>query len=160
MPSLAPRLSRELFLRLTAAPSAMFSGARQQFGLELENRSGQTLASVSPHPVHIAYRWLDASTNEMVEPEGVRTPLSASVGAGSRHRQSADVTAPLREGRFVLRVTLVQEGVRWFDETVPPVVAEHIVDVTSSGLLEPEGPTGARALHLGAVTQWIPARAL
>ena len=41
MSSLSPRLSRELFLRLTAAPAAMFSGARQQFGVELENRSGQ-----------------------------------------------------------------------------------------------------------------------
>jgi hypothetical protein len=43
---------------------------------------------------------------------------------------SVEVVAPADPGRFILRITLVQEDLRWLDRTATPVFADQTVVIT------------------------------
>lgn len=48
--------------------------------------------------------------------DGLRTPLPRDIGPDERVSLKAMIQAPEREGRYVIEVTLVQEGVAWFPD--------------------------------------------
>jgi hypothetical protein len=64
--------------------------------------------------VRLAYRWLAADGRAVVE-NGLRTDLPRDLLGGEEVQLAATVRAPDESGRFTLRLTLVQEGVAWFD---------------------------------------------
>lgn len=64
--------------------------------------------------VSVAYRWLDPQGHVVVM-EGLRTLLPRDVGPGERVELPARVEVPDRLGDLVLMLTLVQDGVDWFD---------------------------------------------
>jgi len=94
----------------------------------VRNDSGEVLGSRPPHPVHVAYHWVDADSGAMEVFDGERTTLPAAVAAGGRVALPARVRAPARPGRFRLQVRLVQEGVGWLEHGGPacdPEVQVH-----------------------------------
>lgn len=81
--------------------------------LALDNGSSTTLSSTGRAPVLLAYHWLDDAGKTVVF-DGRRTPL------GGPLRPGASTTRPLRVDAApprasIVRLTLVQEGVAWFD---------------------------------------------
>ena len=48
--------------------------------------------------------------------DGIRTPLVPSIEPGSSQTYEIKIAAPPEPGDYRLRVILVQEGIRWFDE--------------------------------------------
>lgn len=84
--------------------------------MEIANDSGCTLASSGLYPVNIAYHWIVADTGDMVVFDGERTRLNKPLPTGSVGEYAAHVLAPAAGGRYLLRITLVQEAVAWFDE--------------------------------------------
>ena len=52
----------------------------------------------------------------MVAWDGERSVLPRDVGPGKQASVSVAVTLPLNPGRYILRLTLLQEGAAWFDE--------------------------------------------
>jgi hypothetical protein len=68
----------------------------------------------SQHPVNLSYWWLDAATGQVVVPDGRRTSLPAPLAGGASVALAVTIEAPERLGRYVLRLTAVQEGVDWF----------------------------------------------
>jgi len=61
---------------------------------------------------------------------GLRTPLPGTLVPGERMTALLRVRAPAQAGSYVLRATLVQEGVAWFDELDPGNACDLIVGVT------------------------------
>lgn len=93
----------------------------------LVNRSPWDLRSEMPHPVHLAHHWLSDDGRTMVLYESERTRLAPVLCHGGSAQYAMAGAAPAQAGSYILRVTLVQEDVRWFDESVFCDVAVTVV---------------------------------
>jgi hypothetical protein len=82
---------------------------------EVTNRTSQRLGSHHPAPIYLSYHWFDADGNVAIF-EGLRAPLIPPLAPGSSGIYELKIAAPRDPGEYRLRITLVQEGVRWFDE--------------------------------------------
>ncbi len=83
--------------------------------VEVENKSSSDWSSSAKLPVSLCYHWLD-DKNDYVIFDGIRTKFdSGALKQKSKITQSMKIEAPNRQGVFQLIVTIVQDGVRWFD---------------------------------------------
>jgi hypothetical protein len=105
-------------------PVRMLEAEQRTFDICVENLGGTTWpAGQRGEPeVRLAYRWLDCD-GEIVA-HGMHTPLPADLEPGASQVVPLHVLAPHRAGRYILRLDLVHEHVRWFDCGV-----ERAVDV-------------------------------
>jgi len=94
------------------------SGSYFQTEVTVRNASKALLSGFLPNPVRICYHWMDCKGSKPVLYEGLRTNLFPALRPGHSRTYRAAVQAPDRPGSYVLRFTLVQEFVRWFDD--PP----------------------------------------
>ncbi len=128
MPPLPPSIANGVGIRASAprvvAPLDSFS-----LSVEIVNQTRESLATIGATPVRLSYHWLDATSGEIVEFEGVRTSLTRRVTSGVPHRQDMQAVAPAHAGTFTLRVTLVQETVMWFTDLPTPVFDDVAVVV-------------------------------
>ncbi len=83
----------------------------------VHNRGTAVLASAGAHPVRLSYRWLDAEGRVVLE--GLRGELGRTLPPGDAAPVTAGLLTPWDEGDYELRVSLVQEHVRWFDDVDP-----------------------------------------
>lgn len=115
----APGERRPVYVRVTNA-----GGVRWPWGLDQEPQ------------IRAAYHWRHAG-GEVLEHEGLRSPLPVAVGPGETVVVPLWVDAPAVAGTYLLDIDLVHEHVRWFDDplTVELRVAERTHTPTS-------GPTG------------------
>lgn len=97
--------------------------------IEIINNSTHQLASTLPHPVHLSYHWLDSQGENVVVFEGLRTPIHPSLPPKSRSVYEALLKPPTHPGHYILRLTLVQEEIRWFDNESPPLMADIPITV-------------------------------
>ena len=81
----------------------------------ITNRGQARLVTAPPHPVHLAYRWF----GDAVIDEGRRTVLPRPVATGEHLDLLLRLGGPPVPGRWTLAVSLVQEGVAWFDDLDP-----------------------------------------
>jgi Domain of unknown function (DUF4915) len=95
-------------------PSTFVSGRTTFIEVSITNLGEGFLCSALPHPVHISYKWTASSPSTTLD-EGLRTKLPCMLPPGRSLRCKVDVLPPPIAGTFRLTVTLVQEGVRWFD---------------------------------------------
>ena len=84
----------------------------------ISNEGNAILVSAPPHPVRISYRWV-ARHDPTVALEGTRTSLPDAIPPGEERRCAFTVRTPRCPGIYDLRVTLVQEGIAWFDDLDP-----------------------------------------
>ena len=103
------------------------AGERFSVAVTVVNHSAWDMRSESPHPVHLAHHWLREDGRTMVRYESERTRLMPALCAGGSTEYDMAGLAPEERGSYILRVTLVQEGVRWWDESVTCDVAVTVV---------------------------------
>jgi hypothetical protein len=117
-------------VRLGTVPARVGRKARFKVAVTLENHGSHTFGSFPPFPVHLSYRWLDATTGAIVVAEGPRAEVRPPLHGQHAEEYTMGVVAPEMAGRFRLRATLVQEWVLWFDTLEPAVAdsAEIVVD--------------------------------
>jgi acetolactate synthase-1/2/3 large subunit len=131
-----PLAAEECRVKVEACvPPVLATNADISMGCAVENLGQQILMSAPPYPVHLSYKWIDALTGQWIQEwNSCRTPLPANLGARETLYCKVRLIAPPRPGRYVLRVTAVQEGVAWFDDlhTSNFIAAETSV-VASSG---------------------------
>jgi SAM-dependent methyltransferase len=116
-------------LTLCRIPGVVEAGATFEALIELVNGSQAVLASGQPNPVHISYHWLDDDSRGTLVFDGERSAIMPPLMPGRRRRFRARVHAPLHAGKCALRLTLVQESVRWFDEPPVTLAAEAMITV-------------------------------
>jgi SAM-dependent methyltransferase len=117
----------DLTLEVTGIPPSVAAGARFRGRIGLSNRSGIDLKSHPPNPVHLAYHCYSENGSVVVF-DGMRTRLP-SIKPGVRVELDMDFEAPVLPGRFLFRLTLVQEGVRWFDGPPQNLFSDHWIRV-------------------------------
>ena len=81
------------------------------------------LKSLPPCPIHLSYHWLAPHGRYSVY-EGIRSRLKPDAESGSSQMYQVNVLAPDKPGEHVLRITLVQEAIRWFDQAPDPVFCD------------------------------------
>ncbi|MEM5329969.1 sulfotransferase family 2 domain-containing protein [Paraburkholderia sp. JHI2823] len=113
----AEQARTQIGVTVLSAPSSV--AANEQFFVQvgLRNPTHYQVASRTPNPVYVAYHWIDADDRRTVVFDGERTSLHGSLLPGDEREMQAFIVAPSSSGRYVLRVTLVQEGVAWFDDS-------------------------------------------
>jgi len=66
-------------------------------------------------PVRASYHWLDLEKNMLIF-EGARTSFPSDVTPGAKQTIDLQVKPPEQKGQYILQVTMVQEGVAWFEQ--------------------------------------------
>jgi hypothetical protein len=87
--------------------TAVRPGAAGEVLVEIENRGGSCLASAAWHPVRLAYTWETADGTVSKQGEA---DLPARIEPFAPTFGRLSVEAPAREGAYVLRVGLAQNG--------------------------------------------------
>ena len=120
-----------LHLMITSCPQQAACKVALRVRVELENGSSEKLGSFPPFPLHLSYRWFRSETGDrdVAGAEAIRTPLRPSLPPAEKATYSLNVLTPDEPGRYRLRVTLVQESVRWLDASPRPVSAEAALSV-------------------------------
>ena len=95
-----------------SVPSKLKTDTWLQIPVTIRNLGKREFVSEPPNPTNISYHWVPSVGPEI---EGTRTPLRRPIPPGSVTNRSMNLKTPAQPGRYDLRVTLVQEDVRWFD---------------------------------------------
>lgn len=114
-------------------PSILTSGETVEVPITVTNRGSEILVSAPPCPVNVSFRWLRSSDGvEVLGHSAPRTRLPRSLPPGETISARLRVTTPEKPGRHSLHVTLVQEGVAWFDDLNPANALVSQVEVVES----------------------------
>jgi hypothetical protein len=116
-----------------AVPSTIRAGADTLLTYRLTNRAGSQLASAYPQWTQMGYRWVDANGAADESNDAVRTALPAALAPGESGSGRMRVVAPRTPGRYLLRLSVIQEGVAWFDDIDPDNGATESVTVWDEG---------------------------
>jgi acetolactate synthase I/II/III large subunit len=100
-------------------PQCIPAGETVVLDCRLTNRANSFLASIQPYPVHVSYKWFQSETEAQLAVEGLRTALPRGVLPLGSDALKMRVQAPDDPGDYILRITLVQEHVAWFDDIDP-----------------------------------------
>ena len=136
-------------------PNKMSAGQDSSGDVVIRNISKNTWPSranaKNRNHVNLSYRWKDLKGRIIVADER-RTALPHDLAPGESVRLKIDIAAPARPGRYNINVTLVQEGVAWFDEkggaalSLPVVVAPSALSTTKEAGQDSSAASGAGAM--------------
>jgi hypothetical protein len=129
MEPLSDRECARIALLIKECPAEAVCAGTVHVRVELENGTSQKLGSYPPCPVQFSYRWLKEETGEVVVAEGSRTVIRPSLAPAEKGTYMVGVVAPDEPGCYRLRLTLVQEWVRWLDLLECPIRADAAVSV-------------------------------
>ncbi len=119
--------SRQLRQKLTGAieqaPATVQADTMFEIQVSLINHSPHILHSLGEYPINWSYRWLDVQ-GQVILSSGHRTRIFPPA-LPAQLRKVTDLNTPYyvkiispnQAGQFILQVTLVQEQVRWFDQS-------------------------------------------
>jgi uncharacterized protein DUF4915 len=108
-------------------PATMRAGETREVSWALTNHGGAVLPMAQPHPVRVGARWFAADGTVIAHHE--RAELLRSVPPGATVHGTIMLTAP--QGASRLRLSPVQEFVRWFDDCDPANGVAGTVAVTA-----------------------------
>lgn len=129
MDPLGPDLDRHLELSVITPPSPCRVDDRFEVTVRLDLGVRTVFNSNEPAPVHLSYHWLDDAGDTVVF-DGERTRLSPWLSGPGAEAYTISGTTPSRAGTHVLRLTLVQEGHRWFD--ADGIAADVVIEVAET----------------------------
>ena len=91
--------------------------------VQIKNLSEAKWPSIGNNKVCLSYHWNKPSGDSIIF-DGLRTHLPYSLQSGDKAKIDCTIQTPSSPGSYQLIITLVQEGVAWFEEKgfIPPVV--------------------------------------
>jgi phosphoglycerol transferase MdoB-like AlkP superfamily enzyme len=107
-------------------PKSLGAGEKTVVRVTLVNRGSEAWDPADGFAV--AAHWL-AEDHDVIEWEGVRTPLVQMVGPGATVTLEAALLAPGRSGLFLVQWDVLQEGVFWIADRDPTPVVGSPVEV-------------------------------
>ena len=112
-------------------PSVCRAGELLEIPLRVTNRSDSFFSGAPPAPIYASYKWLDPETGEYVsDKRAYRSKLPRTIFPTESVDMTVLVIAPERPGRAIARITLIQEGVSWFDDQDRHNAREFAVEIT------------------------------
>jgi hypothetical protein len=103
-------------LELTARLERVPSGSYVSLEVEIDNKSNNIWQSKGDNPIHASYHWYDSDMRKCVS-GGLRTKLpETGIPAGQSVKLQIAVQTPPEPGIHYLMLTMVHEGVCWFEK--------------------------------------------
>lgn len=103
-------------IRPSTLPSAIVAGQRLDIPVTVTNTGSEDWSSAGANPVRLSYHWKNGDGSTIVF-DGVRTDLAVNtLKPGVSVSQEMNVVTPKETGTYTLVLTIVQEGVCWFEE--------------------------------------------
>lgn len=103
-------------LSTNTIPSSASAGKELIISVALTNKSDEIWYGYGAHPVLLSYHWRTADGAMHIH-DGLRTPLTCeSLSPGKSANEVVHVITPDVKGRYHLTLTLVQEGICWFED--------------------------------------------
>lgn len=145
-------------VEVEASPPERFeAGKLTLVACTIRNRSESFYASALFYPVSISYKWQPTEHSPAIDhQEGLRTAIPKTLCPGESCECRIEILPPPVPGEFLLTITLVQEGVCWFDEIEPLNGWSAIVEVTepdAAGLATGSTPDSTRSSPADVVQQ-------
>lgn len=111
----------------------MQAGRLTNLPLSLVNLAEAPISSFSASPILLSYHWKRKS-GEVAVWDGVRTSLPRVMHKGDADDLFVAVRAPEEPGDYLLEVSMLEEGIAWFDDRVGslPLRIESVVTPRSS----------------------------
>jgi len=81
----------------------------------ISNQSREAWPIAGTRPVCISYHWLNSDGSTVVF-DGLRTRLPMEMKGGQTESFPIQIQAPYQAGEYRLQLTIVQEGVAWFEQ--------------------------------------------
>ncbi len=97
----------------------------------VKNNGDAIFVSAPPNPIEFCYRWFDEHDAPVGAGTWIHTPLPRALPPGESLEAAVRIEAPHAAGTYTLAVTLLQEGVAWFDDVSPAGGARGSVVVRS-----------------------------
>jgi acetolactate synthase I/II/III large subunit len=104
---------------------------------QIENMGFIPLSTSPPYPIYVSYKWIDKATGLTSNIEGIRNGIFPALMPNERREFKVKISAPREIGNFILRLTLVQEMVCWFDEISLSNKFDLEVQVKEDNLVSP-----------------------
>ena len=111
-------------------PATLELGDAAQVTCTVTNAGDGFLVSAAPYPVEVCYRWFDADGVAAGAGTWLHTRLPRVLTPRDSATFAVLIAAPPSAGRFTLRLTLLQEGVQWFDDVDPANGVSREVEIT------------------------------
>lgn len=83
------------------------------------NQGDAIFVSAPPNPIQFCYRWFDAAGAAVGAGEWIHTNLPRALPPGETIEAPVRIATPHAPGIYTLAVTLLQEGIAWFDDLSP-----------------------------------------
>jgi hypothetical protein len=97
--------------------------------VEVTNVTNEPIYSCPPFPVRLSYHWIQETTHLIVVFDGERSGLFPCAPANSTTSCKMVVIAPSEPGDYVLQISIIQDGIRWFEEINPDILKEFAMRV-------------------------------
>jgi hypothetical protein len=108
----APLTSFSEDIQTAVKSLALRPGERTLVPVTLRNTGPSPWLPFGRNPITISYKWFD--NGNVLPIEGERTLLPQALKPGDSTDVEVKVVAPDKAGNFVLKITLVEEGLAWF----------------------------------------------
>ena len=128
-------------------PTEMGTRTVATISCTVRNHGSVALVTGGEHPVFLCYRWFDELGAPAEVGRSVHTPLPGALEPGMTAELPMCIEAPQYEGRYRLRVALLQSEIAWFDDVDPENGLEAVVEV--SNLRRPPEPRGSGSRGVG-----------
>jgi len=123
----------QLSINADAPPTHVPARGMFWANVTLTNGTDRALCTGAPFPVNFAYHWLDTTTGNAIVFDGERTAILPELPPQQTANFRMFVTAPAQPGEYLLRITLVQEQVRWLDQQGAESTHDFQVSVIAPG---------------------------
>jgi len=114
-------------------PARWTAAEALEVSVQLTNNGASFFTTAPPAPVYISYKWQDVETGAYLDDRRAhRSRLPRTIFPAESVVTTAVIVAPERAGKAILKITLVQEGVAWFDEQAAANAAEFEVEIVAA----------------------------
>ena len=113
-------------------PATIALGDVAEVDVTVENLGAGFLVSAAPYPTEVCYRWFGGDGAAAGAGTWLHTRLPRVLTPRDSAQFKVLVGPPPAAGRYTLRLTLLQEGVSWFDDIDPANAVSREVDIVEA----------------------------
>jgi hypothetical protein len=134
-------------------PATLPAGGETSLAYRLTNESDSELESSFPRTIKVGYRWINADGATTGVDAG---PLPARLAPGESVQGPLRVVAPAVAGRYLLRVSPLQDDVAWFDDIDPRNGRAEFVQVWDEARATATSDIVAESDEIALGARWQP----